>query len=39
LIHNLLIRWMQGTDPTFEGVRAFFDQNRLRFPVLRTTEP
>ncbi len=39
LIHDLLIRWMQGTDPTLEGVRAFLDQNRLRFPVLRTTAP
>jgi membrane-anchored protein YejM (alkaline phosphatase superfamily) len=39
LIHDLLIRWMRGTDPTFEGVRAFLDQNRLRFPVPRTAAP
>ncbi|MGI9073396.1 MAG: sulfatase-like hydrolase/transferase [Bryobacteraceae bacterium] len=39
LIHDLLIRWLQGTNPTSEGVRAFFDQNRLRFPVLRTAAP
>jgi sulfatase-like protein len=39
LIHDLLIRWMQGKDANLESVRAFFDQNRLRFPVLRTPAP
>jgi hypothetical protein len=35
LIHDLLIHWMQGRDLTPEDVRAFLDQNRLRFPVVR----
>jgi Sulfatase len=39
LTYDLLIRWMQGTDPTLEGLKAFLDQNRLRFPVVRTTMP
>jgi Sulfatase len=39
LIHNLLIRWMQGVHPTLENVRAFLDQARLQFPVIRTTAP
>jgi hypothetical protein len=39
LIHDLLIRWMQGKDGTFESVREFLDENRLRFPVLRTPAP
>jgi Sulfatase len=39
LIYDLLIRLIQGPDPTLEGVQEFLDQNRLRFPVVRTTAP
>ncbi len=37
LIYDLLIHWMQGKDHTVEKVRAFLDQNRARFPIIRGT--
>ncbi len=39
LTYDLLIHWMQGKAQTLEKVRAFLDQNRLRFPIPQKRGP